>query len=74
MHVINSGVVPACCVVAISVFDPAASQSFELVQGQLAGRYFSFGDLFANVTETAIGGLWLAVERYVQYRRIPKPA
>jgi len=23
---------------------------------------------------TAIGGLWLAVERYVQYRRIPKPA
>ena len=47
--------------------------AIELLQGQLAGRYFSFGDLFANVIGTAIGGLWLAVERYVQYRRVPKP-
>ncbi|WP_049979532.1 VanZ family protein [Halolamina rubra] len=46
----------------------------ELAQGQLAGRYFSFGDLFANVLGTALGGLWLAVERYLTYRRIPKPA
>lgn len=46
----------------------------ELVQGQLAGRYFSFGDLFANVVGTALGGLWLAVERYLTYRRVPKPA
>ncbi|WP_435118791.1 VanZ family protein [Halolamina sp. C58] len=42
----------------------------ELLQGQIAGRYFSFGDLFANVIGTAIGGLWLAVERYVTYRRL----
>lgn len=45
----------------------------ELLQGQLAGRYFSVGDLVANVIGTALGGLWLAVERYVTYRRLPTP-
>lgn len=43
----------------------------ELVQGHLPGRYFGLADILANTVGTLLGGLWLVIERYVRYRRLP---
>ncbi|WP_053948964.1 VanZ family protein [Halolamina sediminis] len=59
--------------VAVLLVVFAYGLGIELVQGQLANRYFGFGDLLANAVGALVGGLWLAAERYVQYRRVPKP-
>ncbi|MBP1987788.1 VanZ family protein [Halolamina salifodinae] len=55
--------------ILLAVF--AYGLGIELVQGQLAGRYFGFADLLANTVGTLVGGLWLLTERYVRYRRLP---
>jgi len=47
--------------------------AIELVQATLPVRQFSPLDLLANAIGVAIGSVWFAAERYVQYRRIPKP-
>ena len=66
------GIVPRG--VAVLVVVVLYGVGIELVQSQLPGRYFSVADMLANVIGTALGGLWLVVERYVQYRRLPRPA
>lgn len=57
--------------VAMLLVVVAYGLAIELAQGQLAGRYYSLSDLFANVVGTTLGGLWLVAERYVQYWRVP---
>lgn len=39
----------------------------ELLQGPLADRHFSYGDILANLAGSVVASGWLVIERHVDY-------
>lgn len=58
----------ALLVVGVAV---AFGVAIELLQGPLPDRYFSYGDILANVLGSLVAAGWLLVERHVDYVPVP---